>query len=143
MKREILLSAIAVALLGGPARGVDLSGLTKGLSLSTKADLSGSGIPQKDIDSWVTSWEDPESGSKAHFRASFGIDRVAIRNKSKYVRSGTIPIRITGDVIETRVSNGRSTRRRITNGTATVVILDPDGKKIASQAISLSKLCPT
>ena len=143
MKREILLSTIAVALLGGPVRAADLSAFTKNLRLSSDGDLSGSGIPQKDIDSWVTSWEDPESGSKAHFRASFGIDRAALRNKAKYVRSGTIPIRITGDVIETRVSHGRSTRRRITNGTATVVILDPDGKKIASQAISLSKLCPT
>jgi hypothetical protein len=142
MRPQTILLAAAVAVAASAASGADLSNFTKHLRLSKGSGLSGSGIPKEDIDSWVTSWEDPRTKSKYEFRASFATPRLRASQKARYVRAGTIPFHITGDLFENRIYRGRRTRRRAT-GTAQIVILDSDGKKIASQSISVAKLCPT
>jgi len=131
-----------MAIAGSLAWGVELSDITKIVRRSQGSDLSGSGIPKEEIDAWETSWEDPRTENTYHFRAAFTAPRLRSSQKAAYVRAGTIPYRITGDLFEYRVYRGRKTSRRMT-GTARIVILDSDGKKIASQSVSLAKLCPT
>jgi hypothetical protein len=132
----------AIAVSGGAAWSADLSSITRHIRLSQGSGLGGSGIPKEDIDGWVTSWEDPRTESKYEFRASFATPRLRDSEKARYVRAGSIPFRITGDLFENRIYRGKRTRRRAT-GTAQIVVLDADGKKVASQSISVAKLCPT
>ena len=100
-----------------------------------------SGIPAEDIAAWVTSWEDSRS-RKYEFSASFASDPVKGKARAKYQESGAVPFRVTGDLLELKESRGRVLRKRQT-GSAKIVILDRDGKKIISQSISLAKLCPS
>jgi hypothetical protein len=101
-----------------------------------------SGIPDKDIAAWVTSWEDPKSHHKHTFSAAFGRARVTGRELAKYKKSGKVPFRVTGSLLKLKESRGRVLRQRET-GSAKIVIIDVDGKKIISKSISLAKLCPS
>ena len=142
MKLNTLAITAGLLVAGSLAWGVELSDITKIVRKSQGSGLSGSGIPKEDIDAWVTSWEDPRTDNTYSFRASFAAPRLRSSQKASYVRAGTIPFRITGDLFEYRVYRGKKTSRRMT-GTAKIVVLDSDGKKVASQSISLAKLCPT
>ena len=127
MKRTTILLAVTATMLNS-AWGAGLQ--------------NQSGIPAKDIEAWVTQWENPRSNRKYTFSASFGRARVTGRELEKYKKSGKVPFRVTGDLLELKESRGRVLRKRQT-GTAKIVILDVDGKKIISQSISLAKLCPS
>jgi hypothetical protein len=127
MKHTTILLAITATMLSSAwGAGLQLQG----------------GIPAKDIEAWVTSWEDTRSHRKYTFSAKFGPARVQGRELAKYRKSGKVPFRITSDLLELKESKGRVLRKRAT-GTAKIVIIDVDGKKIISKSISISKLCPS
>jgi hypothetical protein len=127
MKHTTILLAITATMLSSAwGAGLQLQG----------------GIPAKDIEAWVTQWENPRSHRKYTFSASFGRASVKGRELAKYKKSGKIPFRVTSDLIELKESRGRVLRKRAT-GSAKIVIIDVDGKQIISKSISISKLCPS
>ncbi|MBT3192593.1 MAG: hypothetical protein HN341_08565 [Verrucomicrobia bacterium] len=142
MKTKPVLMATAIAVVTSCGLNGDVLAAADHVAVSQKLALNESGISDAEMAAWVTSWQNPKSSSKLEFRTSFGPARVMARDRQKYQRSGAVPFRVTGDLLELKKSGTRTLYKRQT-GSAKLVILDSDGKKVLSKSISLAKLCPS
>lgn len=99
-------------------------------------------LSPESIARWVTSWEDPKFHKKYTFSTHFTSVHMRDHEKKKHKRNGTIPFRITGDLIQSKEKRGRMLHKRET-GSVVIVIRAVDGKQILSKKVSLTKFCPS
>lgn len=62
-------------------------------------------------------------------------------NIAKYEKRGTIPFRITAELLEAKI--GDKNARRFMRGQAWFLFIDAENKIVIDKKLSLAKLCPT
>ena len=117
---------------------------TNGPGIKVTATRAAAGILAEDqIAALLTEWTNEKTGIKLVFQASFEVRTVTPQEKSKYIKSGKIPIRITCELREVKESNGKKLAKRVNGGMARFYIMDPDGKVIDKKSMPLDKMCPS
>ena len=98
-------------------------------------------LSPEEIAKWVTQWEDSK-GKKYFFQTHFMQVNPNARDKRKHQQKGTVPFRITGDLMQIKEVRGRALRKRET-GSVVITIRTEDGKDLLSKKVSLTKFCPS
>jgi hypothetical protein len=132
MNYKTLTIAFMISCLGG-----SLFAEQESVKVETNTDL----YPEKTA-RWVTSWDDPKTSKKYAFSTSFMQVKPQHREIKKHKQKGTVPYRITGELIQLKESRGRTLRKR-ESGSVVIVVRDVDGKELLSKTISLAKFCPS
>ncbi len=131
MNNKILTTALVISCIGSHTFAAWSGKKEESVDLSPEATAR-----------WVTSHTDPRTKKKYTFNTDFGQVRATGRDKSRHKQNGTIPFRITGDLMQLKEVRGRTFHKR-EMGTVNIIIRDIDGKELFSKKVSLAKFCPS
>jgi len=98
---------------------------------------------EEEIKSFITTHKESETEAIT-LSASFTVPTQTPDALKRYARSGKVPYRVTFELLKTRTVDGTSRSvGRLTDGRATIAILDENGTLLKRAQESILNLCPS
>jgi len=142
VKRELLLLFLLVG-MALPSRSQDELRRPVAATLLPVAALRPLGVPsERDEAAFVTEWEDPRTGRKLYFTATFASAKISGRAAKKYAKSGKVPFQATAELYRMKKKGGKVLKKS-ESGAVKICVVDSNGKKVFYKRVSLAKMCPT
>ena len=139
--RSCLAATVFVASIGFAQQPATQSPALRPLSSTAPRAV---GMPsEEEIKSFITTHKESETEAIT-LSASFTVPTQTPDALKRYARSGKVPYRVTFELLKTRTVDGTSRSvGRLTDGRATIAILDENGTLLKRAQESILNLCPS